>query len=201
MGKIAINIALIPPKEVVEKCIAINRGIVKRGGLGLVLGKKRNLPHVTLMQGVIDQSDVAHVEKTLDGIARSFSSVLLKVLRVNYRELPSPSSVLQVEKTPELQKLHEVIMNKCAEFVMPLNKAEVERNWFYEPVGDSTVEYVVNFDKKYAFDTYSPHITLGKGKAKEVELFEFTASKLTLCELGNRCTCAKVLYSIELKQL
>lgn len=200
MGKIAINIALIPPKEVVEKCIAINRGIVKRGGSGLVLGKDHNLPHVTLMQGVIDKSDVAKVENFLGQIATSFPPLLLNATGVNYRELPSPSSVLQLEKTPDLQKLHEAVMVSCAGFVKILNKAEVEQNWFYEPVGVSTINCAIRFREEHAFENYHPHITLGKGKAEEVEQFEFTASRLVLCHLGPHGTCAKVLMSFELKQ-
>ncbi len=197
--KIAINVALIPSEEVVNKAIKINKKLVKEFKGSLILGRENCIPHITLIQCVIETSDVQKVEKILEEIANSFSPLSLKITEAHYRKTSTelPTSYFEIEKTPELQKLHELIMEKLS----PFRCREIQKEFFYdkEQTRDSMVTYVKEFNVEHAFEKYRPHITLGKGKMEQVEPIEFTANKLILAHLGANGTCAKVLFATYLK--
>jgi hypothetical protein len=108
-------------------------------------------------------------------------------------------SVFEVEKTKELQALHEKVMEK----IQPHFSSIVTSDMIYgdEDVAETTLEWIKSYREKASFTRFSPHITIGYGQAQEQGFpIKFTASKLALCHLGNHCTCRKILASIELKK-
>ena len=69
-----------------------------------------------------------------------------------------------------------------------------------QEVAESTLLWIKNYREKVSFENFFPHITIGYGQVESrVPQIIFAPSELTLCHLGNHCTCRKVLVSIKLK--
>ena len=107
-------------------------------------------------------------------------------------------SVFEVEKTTQLQLLHEQVMDKLA----PYLTGDVTEDMIYgnEEVAASTLLWIENYRQNSSFENFFPHVTIGYGQTEyQMQPATFAASKLALCHLGNHCTCRKILVSIEIK--
>jgi hypothetical protein len=103
-----------------------------------------------------------------------------------------------VEKTEELQLLHEEVMDKLT----PYLSTDVTEDMIYgdQSVAESTLLWIKNYREKVSFENFFPHITIGYGQIEDhLSPISFVPSELALCHLGNHCTCRKVLYSIKLE--
>jgi 2'-5' RNA ligase len=107
-------------------------------------------------------------------------------------------SAFEVEKTEELQLLHETVMERLAPYLssdvtsdMVCAEGEVE---------ESALLWIKNYREKSSFGKFFPHITIGYGELSNFLSFpiKFAASKLALSQLGEHCTCRGILVSIEL---
>ena len=113
-------------------------------------------------------------------------------------------SVFQVEKTPQLQALHEAVSNRLAPyFTYDVTKDMIwvpaRQGPYDEQIAESTLLWIKNYRQKASFDKFSPHITIGYGQAENLlSPIEFAVCQLALCHLGNHCTCRKVLISISI---
>jgi hypothetical protein len=68
-----------------------------------------------------------------------------------------------------------------------------------ETVNKSTLLWIENFPAESVYEKFFPHITLGYGQTTLENLpIDFKVPKIALCQLGNHCTCRKVLASAEL---
>lgn len=188
--KIAIDIALLPPDDVMDRAIAVNQKIIAKYPSKLVLSKTERLPHITLLQAVIDEKNMEAATTILERIAREFEPLKLTAKLV-YKAETSSNSFRVFGNYPELQKLHEQIMQNFKSLI----SYDAEAGYFdNDEVSERTIDYVKNFCEKSAYSNFRPHITLGKGEAQEDEDLSFTASRLAICHLGNFNTCKKVLF-------
>ena len=80
MTKIAIDIALLLPKEINKICIDINQKEDSESYSDL--SKKDNHPHITLAMGVIDEEDIEKVNNKLKEIVKRFSKINLQILKL-----------------------------------------------------------------------------------------------------------------------
>jgi 2'-5' RNA ligase len=106
-------------------------------------------------------------------------------------------SVFEVEKTRELQSLHEEVMEKLAAYL----SYDVTEDMVYDSgkVAESTLLWIKGYREKSSFENFTPHITIGYGEIENLSFpIKFAASKLALCHLGNHCTCRKILISIRI---
>jgi 2'-5' RNA ligase len=68
-----------------------------------------------------------------------------------------------------------------------------------EPVSESTLLWIKSYREKSSFANFRPHITIGYGRSANLSYpAQFHLAKLALCQLGNHCTCRKVLASVKL---
>jgi 2'-5' RNA ligase len=200
MSRIAVDVVLLPDEKMTDKAIGINAELVKKFGSEIVLNKENYLPHISLAMGCIDEVDIAPVEKVLEEIGKGTSLPDLKVVgvRASGNSKGQTVSVFEVEKTKELQLLHEEVMNTLA----PYLSTDVTEDMIYgdQPVAGSTLLWIKNYREKVSFENFFPHITIGYGRIENhVPAITFAPSELALCHLGNHCTCRKVLVSIILK--
>jgi 2'-5' RNA ligase len=199
MGRIAVDIVLLPDEAVTNKAIELNANLVKKFGKKIVLHKANCLPHISLAMGCIDERDIPAVEKVLAAIAERCTIGELSIIGINSstNSRGETVSAFEVEKTKELQLLHEMVSEK----VGPYFSSDVAADMIYggEEVAETTLEWIRSYREKASFARFYPHITIGYGEAQEQEFpVKFTALKLALCHLGNHCTCRKVLLSIGL---
>jgi len=191
MAKIAIDIALLPPEEIMDKAIEINRSFESDP---IRLNKKNCLPHISLFMGVVDEEELGRVSEIVERVASGFSALDLEISK-----LGNERCWFDIKKSSELQKLHERVMadldpylTKSATSTMFISSSEISESTFF---------WVNNFKDKLSFENYYPHITLGKTKiAKKVVDIKFQASKVAICHMGNNGTCRKVLYLVELSK-
>jgi 2'-5' RNA ligase len=199
MGKKAVDVVLLPDEAMTAKAIEANAELVKKFGKKIVLNKKNCLPHISLAMGCVDEEDIASVERILRSIAKecSLSDLTISGVRSAGNSAGEKVSVFEVEKTEELQSLHKTVMKRLAPYLscdvttdMICAKGEVE---------ESTLLWIKNYREKSSFDKFFPHITIGYGEFSNFSFaMKFTASRLALSQLGNHCTCRKILLSIEL---
>ncbi len=198
MARIAIDVVLLPSDKMTDYAIEVNRGLLKTFDNKIILNYENCLPHISLAMGCIDEKDIPDIEKILQDIAKKYSFKELRVVDIRSETIPAGKKVsgFKIEKTKELQLLHEEVMQRLA----PYLTYDVTTGMLFSPpeVEQATLSWIKNYPEKSSFENFSPHITIGFGETDKVELpIRFAASKLALCHLGNYCTCRKILVSIE----
>ena len=200
MGRKAVDVVLLPDGTMTDKAIEANTRLVEKFGEKIVLNKENCLPHISLAMGCVDEGDIASIGQVLKTIAEKTTLRELRVIGVQTttNSVGEKVSAFEVEKTEELQLLHEEVMEKLAAYL----NCDVTGDMIYGSgeVGESTLLWIKNYREKSSFANFSPHITIGYGEIENCSLpIRFTASELSLCHLGNHCTCRKILVSIKLK--
>ena len=200
MGRKAVDIVLLPTEAIMDKAIEANAKLVEKFGKKIVLNKEDCLPHISLAMGCVDERDIDSIEKVLETIAEQcpLRDLTVSGIRTAVNSKGEKVSVFEVEKTNELQSLHEKVMEK----VLPYFSVDATSDMIYgdEEVAETTLLWIKNYAEKSSFANFSPHITIGYGEINEVGFpIKLAVSKLALCHLGNHCTCRKVLASISLK--
>jgi 2'-5' RNA ligase len=199
MSRIAVDVVLLPDETMADKAIELNAELVRKFGAKIVLDKENCLPHISLAMGCLEETDITSVEKVLREIVQETSLPNLKIvgIRTSENSKGETVSVFELEKKPQLQSLHEKIMDRLA----PYLTSDVTKDVMYggEDVAESTLLWIENYRQKSSFKNFFPHITIGYGQPEyQIQPATFTASKLALCHLGNHCTCRKILLSIGL---
>jgi len=200
MSRKAIDVVLLPDETMTDRAIEINAELVKKFGGEIVLNKENCLPHISLAMGCIEDADIVPVEKILEEIAKETSLPDLKVvgIRASGNSKGQTVSVFEVEKTSQLQSLHEKVMENLTLYL----SSDVTEDMIYgdHAVAGSTLLWIKNYREKVSFENFFPHITIGYGQIENlVPPITFAPSELALCHLGNHCTCRKVLVSIEVR--
>lgn len=197
--KIAIDVALLLPEEVVGIVTSINDELVSRHNSPIRFGKGGSLPHITLAMACVSRSDIKEINERLAGIAcvRKALSLQLESFSVD-EELPTNERVssFSIQNSVTIRELQRSVR----EGLTPFFSHELSREMLFRPddVSYETFEWM----KKYVHDfpraaAFNPHLTIGIGTTRPaISLpLPFTASELALCHLGNNCTCNTVLGS------
>ena len=197
MNKIAIDVVLLPPDDVMDICIEVN----KTFGALSSLDKKKCLPHISLWMGVIEKNQLEEMRKRLQQLGDKFSSVPVEIVTVDYTLKPDgrKSWCFRVKKSKELVELHKLVKQA----IHPLCTYDATTSMFNQddPVDEQSLTWVNNFAKNHKRSTqFDPHISL---RCKNDVVFSdvpivFTASRLALCHLGDHCTCRRILFETEL---
>jgi 2'-5' RNA ligase len=226
MGKKAVDIVLLPDEAMTDKAIKTNAELVRKYSADstlrqssvqvgspqaeIVLDKSNCLPHISIAMGCIEDSDIGAAGEILEKIAEQNPMGKLKVIGVQVTENAKGEkvSVFKVEKTPQLQAIHERVSQELARYFswdviedMICGSDEVD-SASSPRVAETTLLWIKNYREKSSFEKFSPHITIGYGQAEALARpIEFRASQLALCHLGNHCTCRKVLASVGVVQI
>ena len=201
MGRKAVDVVLLPTEAMMDRVIEANVELLKKSNKKIVLNKENCLPHISLAMGGVDEKDIAAIEKVLQTIAKECSSAALRAIGVQTttNSAGEKVSVFEVEKTKELQLLHEKVM----ENLTPYLTSDVTGDMIYgTEVKETTLHWIKNYPQKSSFANFSPHITIGYGEINDFSFpIKFVASKLALCHLGNHCTCRNILVSVKLERV
>jgi len=200
MSKIAIDVVLLPPDNIVDVCIFLNK---QDPNPFSVLNKIDNFSHITLFMGIADEDQLLEIEKILKNIANDFNPLVLEIIDMYVEVTPDGrhSQELVISPTSELVRLHSILMNRLSQFL----SEEVDIGMFYkdseEKLHEASVFWVKNFKKNNLNPIkFSPHISLKCGRAQYDNYpIEFKVVRLALCRLGDYCTCRKILKEVELR--
>ena len=199
MGKIAVDVVLLPAEKMMLRVIEANRELVQKYGPEIVLNTQDCLPHISLAMGCIETGSLSSIENILKNIASNTFLPQMTVTRVDISTSFSGKTIsaFEIEKLQELVTLHEQIMERLESRMT--NDATADMLVNPQEVGVCSLQWIRDYRTKSSFEHFFPHITIGYGCYEASDLPpRFSASHLALCRLGNHCTCRKVLASIEL---
>ena len=195
--KLAIDIALLLPPEIVEVCVALNKESDKTKYISFLDGYQ---PHISLAMGCVLESDFSKLKQELEGKTKGVQALTLSILE--FETWPVDQKVifgLSVLLTNEIKILHAL----CMEVMKRYASYESSPEMFDEPerINERSINWVNNYKKHFNPDIYKPHITLGADFAKSVPIIskQFISSKLAVFQLGPYDTCRKMLTSFDLK--
>lgn len=201
----AIDIVLLPPPEVTEAAIQINRMLIEKSGDDAIrLDMVHQLPHVSLAMGCIPGSALSQLNVPLEQLASRLLPMEIGIEGAVTVVTDSGDRVsgINLAKEDSLFVLHRSVMAQLA----GIAKEKCTPSSFIRDEGEEltpfTLGYVPEFANKAGFEKYSPHITLGNGDVKTLDEIpelpeKATFSTVAVCHLGNHCTCRSVLWSKE----
>jgi hypothetical protein len=188
MPRLAIDIVLIPPKEIIDAVLAVN----KRGDARITLGPIDRVPHISLLMGVADERHINNIAAKLKTIAKDTGPL-------NLASLSTDHGCFEIKPNKALQALHEQLVKE----IDPLLDHDVKPDMFLEKsdasISPNGMQIVRTYADQHSFEHFWPHITYHTSEANPPELpLSFAASRLALCHLGNYCTCRDILAEFTL---
>ena len=196
--KIGVNIALIPDKEMYDRCIDLSNQLAQQGS-DYILGQDA-VPHISLIHGV------TYTQQLLDDVT-SISSIFENI-SMYYRPLNlrandtfvgpmSGSFWLKVEKSQEIMRLQRELIERLGPFLT----YDATKEMFVNPSEiTEEIQWVKDFPVKSSLDKYNPHITLGYGKLENLDLpIDFRANTLAIYQLGKVNSCQREIKSFNFR--
>ncbi len=198
---IAIDILLEPDQTMIAKAGAVNALLRGNYPAGYELDAT-HAPHVTLLQRFVRVND-------LDAVTAAVSKVLaverpmdlqLKAKGLDYVIWGGVAvTVLVVERTPELMRLHQKVIDAVAPFSVNGGTAAA---FVGADANTETIGWVENFVPKSSGANYIPHVTVGVApeafvkqlKAEPFAAFTFKPVGVGIYHLGNFGVAAKRLW-------
>jgi 2'-5' RNA ligase len=149
-----------------------------------------HLPHLTLAQQFVERARLADLFAALDRILRHEPGVPLRIAGAVADGL---TVQLAVEISPDLQRLHELVMDTIEPFESPEGGADAFRA-HGETIRPKDVDWVRSYRENAAYVHYRPHVTLGHAEVTPpFEAVDFHADHLAVCQLGRFCSCRLTL--------
>lgn len=198
MKKIAINIVLLPSEKMMDKAIELNNKLISNSK-PVKLNKENCLPHISLCMASVDKDKLSEFKLILDRISKQFTELSLNISKLVVDSISTGEkwSSLKINKTPEVQLLHEEIMNNFKSYI----SSNIKKEMCYSPneVNKLTIQWAKGYIQNSAYENFSSHISLGVGEIEEQDLnIQFKGTRIAICHLGNYCTCRKVLIENDL---
>lgn len=199
MAPMAVDVVLLPDEAMTSRAIEINRQLATKGRPQIVLNRTDCLPHISLAMGGIEEADAAAIRERLESLARKTPVRELRIVGVvaSANARGETTCLLEIDRTEQLQALHEQVMQEMT----PFFRREVTAEMLYDAkVTGSTLDWIRTYPQQAAYEHFRPHITIGYGRAPaDLSLpIPFRVARLALCHLGNHCTCRRVIWSCDL---
>jgi 2'-5' RNA ligase superfamily len=203
---IAIDVLLEPDQTMVGRSRALNARLRGNYPAGYELDAT-HAPHVTLLQRFVRAKDIDAVTAALTKVlaAERPTALTLNTKGIDYVMWGGVAvTVFVVERTPELMRLHQKVIDAVAPFSRGGGNAAAFAG------GDANVEtigWVETFVPKSAGENYLPHVTAGVAseafvkqlKAAPYEAFPFKPADVAVYQLGNFGTASKKLWQSTVK--
>ena len=182
--KIAIDIVLLLPPEVVEKCVFVNSQLDNSSYVSFASGYN---PHITLGMGCIFQKDLEVVKNKVQKLAEKIKPFNLRIFGYSGER----TFGFGIDKNSELMMVHNEAISLLKE-IASYGDATYEMFNESEKVKDDPglVKWVSNFITEHSGELYDPHISLGKGDKPKMDFpINFTVNKIGLFHIGQRGSC------------
>ncbi|MGD0416860.1 MAG: haloacid dehalogenase-like hydrolase [Terriglobales bacterium] len=205
---VAIDVLLEPDHTMIEKSNAANARLRENYPAGYALDAT-HAPHVTMLQRYVRAKDLDAVTAALTKVFASErpTDLRLKAKGFEYTVWSGVAvTVFVVERTPELMRLHQKVIDAVAPFSV---SGGTSAAFIDTPSNSEIVGYVEQFVPKSSEEHYFPHVTLGvanegfvKGmKAEPFEGFTFKVDGVAIYQLGNFGTASKKLWEYQAQPL
>ncbi len=197
----AYNIAIIPPKNIGDKAVALSRHLKKHGG-SFTLNQKDHFPHLTLYMTEFPVKNLSLVKQELQSLASQTHSFQVSSKGFGHSdgwvsiEYPASSLLLKFQKKiiSRLNSSREGLIRK------------VDQKYLHQlSVSWRKDLKIYGFNNPF-YKYWLPHITLTKLKKSKPSLlstlkksiFSFTVKKFGLFECGEYSTCRKLVKEFKL---
>ena len=205
---IAIDVLIQPDQTMIGKAQAVNARLRENLPSGYQLDA-RHAPHVTLLQRFVRAKDFVAVTDALTKVfvAERPTELQLKAKGYEYVIWGGVAvTVFVVERTPELMRLHQKVIEAVAPFSVSGGTGAA---FVGTDINAETIGWVETFVPKSSGQSYLPHVTLGVAKedfakqlkAEPFEAFTFEPDKLAVYQLGNFGSAAKKLWQYQARGL
>lgn len=198
----AIDVALLSPDNIMDICIEINKKAFKKGNALHILNKTDRFPHISLFQGIIDEKDLEKAKEILKNLSQKYNALKLKITKLNHYEKPNGKS--WSEFIVDVDENYIKLRNELLDNIIPLHhKIKATQEMFFPEKNFNNISFnwVESYIDTIGYENHTPHITLNCSEAKyDGKLpIQFKASRLTIHQLGDHCTCRKILFETKLK--
>lgn len=201
MRKIAIDIVLLLTEEIMDLCIAINRESFKHGKGRFLMSKEDFVPHISLTLGCIDEEKLPEIIKTIESISQDQEPLALKLEGIGlFQRDDGKRGYLKINISEELRNLHKKVLDAVSDKLVKCDSADVLIEGNITGISITSKNILNNYKESYAYEKYNPHITLcsydSDQFSKDIDFpIKSTASKIALFQIGDGCTCRKLVYS------
>ena len=200
---LAIDVLLTLPADVYDQAIELNRAIIEKHPDNFILDGN-HIPHITLLQCYIVESDLPQVEQLLNGLYKTIKKDTLWANHLQYnKDKPESFASIGIEKSKALMTLHKKTIALLEPYIITngTQKAYVQ-NADGTPIDQFTIDYVPKFVSHYSYENFNPHISLGVAKTTLLDSLEqhvfratkFQATGVSVYQLGNYGTARKLLW-------
>ena len=203
---IAIDVLLTLPKEMDQQAVQLNQAIVEDNRTNFTLDKN-HIPHITLLQCYISESDLSNVTEALKGLYKTVEHDTLWANNLQYSKDKEESfSSIGIKKSKRLVTLHKKVIALVKPYIVTNGSQEsYVKNTDGTPIDQFTIDYVPVFVAEHSFENYNPHISLGVAKTSLLDSLnknefrprKFHATSISVYQLGAFGTARKLLWESE----
>ncbi|OGH67959.1 MAG: hypothetical protein A3J66_03205 [Candidatus Magasanikbacteria bacterium RIFCSPHIGHO2_02_FULL_47_14] len=192
MAKKAVDVVLLPSDDIIHLVGKLNMEAWRRGQATIEINPAYRLPHISLLMGVLDDEHTSLVQEKMKEIADKTPAMHLAINKIENKSFT-------IEKIPEIQKLHEEVVNE----INPILGHEASKEMYAEPQGYTLYQgfeyWVNNFDTHHSFERFWPHISTHANTLPDIQLpIACKVTRFALCHLGDHNTCRTILYETTL---
>lgn len=197
LKKLAIDVVILLPDDIRDLAIKWNQALHNPNGATIQLDSHNYLPHISLAMGCIRGHQVEQVCTSLSSIAAEHRSLTLSIPELKCVTTQSGNRVVSfdISPAPALTFLHE---SAVATFKPFLTQDATELDLYDPPPVDSgSLDWINHYVPHHCYRHFWPHITVGYGETQDhFQPVTFRASRLAICQLGNYCTCRRILGEV-----
>lgn len=200
-SKIAVDVAILPPDNIADKLIGINKQAAAKNMAWGPLGKEDFLPHLSLAMGCVQYDDLGTMKGVVEAVVAEFDPIPIELYELYYAEMSNGAKMycLRAKKTPKLQRLHENMVNGLQRYF----SHDCVKESLYSKPGEEVVEpdYINKFHSSHTFQAFDPHVTLRikEEAGRDALPITFTANWVAACHVGIITTCRKKIFAVPIK--
>ena len=201
----AINIALEPDAEMLQRAQANNARLLSRHPAGFALDAAHS-PHITLLQRFVRTADLDNLYAAAGTIIEGSNVLDLRLEAFSYYDISSGTLGLAgivARQSPELRELQQALIDAVAPFTVTTGGSDSFITTADDPVIDPLlIDYVSTFVPRSTGEDFNPHLTTGIAPrdyldamlADPFEPFTFSPAGAAVYQLGQFGTAAKKLH-------
>lgn len=193
---IAVDIIFSFPDFLTEEIISISEKIQEHSKEKIHLGFEKNIPHISLWMGIIPVSKLDELHQEIYRLSLKKRIPTLKATKITQdKNTPNSLFSIEIEKSELLLSWHNEICKIANTYRS--NSLPKQDHFSENRIQMAAINYVKNFNELHSGKAYNPHITLGFGKnTATINKAYFEAKSLAIYQLGNYCSCHKMLKKI-----
>jgi len=200
MSKIAIDVVLLPPKEIIDVCFDINKRAFGSGKGRFRMSENDFIPHISLAIGCVEEKILEKVIEEVKLVVLKQNSLKLIIEKIGmFIREDGDRGFLKVKVSEELRELHEKVLREVSDCFVGCDSANVLIEGEVTGMGKSTRNIINNYSEFYSGKKYNAHISLG---CFDSDVFvegvnfpiSFVAEEMAIFRVGDGCTCRELVW-------